>query len=53
MKMDGRDSAEYQIWEIEGHNGHFGISFKSQNAKIANSASSPQINQGKNVGTRF
>ena len=23
MKMDGRDSAEYQIWEIKGHKGHF------------------------------
>ena len=22
MKMDGRDSAEYQIWEIKGRNGH-------------------------------
>ena len=24
MKMDGRDSVEYQIWEMKGHNGHFG-----------------------------
>ena len=23
MKMDGRDSAEYQIWEIKGYKGHF------------------------------
>ena len=23
MKMDGRDSAECQIWEIKGHKGHF------------------------------
>ena len=22
MKMDGRNSAEYQIWEIKGHNVH-------------------------------
>ena len=22
MKMDGRDSAEYQNWEKKGHNGH-------------------------------
>ena len=22
MKMDCRDSAEYQIWEMKGHNGH-------------------------------
>ena len=25
MKMDGRDSAEYQIWEIKGHNRYFVI----------------------------
>ena len=25
VKMDGRDSAKYQIWEIKGHNGHFEI----------------------------
>ena len=24
MKMDGRDSAECQNWEMKGHNGHFG-----------------------------
>ena len=23
MKMDGRDSAEYQNWEKKGHKGHF------------------------------
>ena len=22
MKMDGRDTAEYQNWEKKGHNGH-------------------------------
>ena len=22
MKMDDRDSAEYKIWEMKGHNGH-------------------------------
>ena len=22
MKMEGRDSAEYQNWEMKGHNGH-------------------------------
>ena len=25
MKMDDRDSAECQNWEMKGHNGHFGI----------------------------
>ena len=24
MKMSGRDSVEYQIWEIKGHKGHLG-----------------------------
>ena len=24
MKIDGRNSVEYQIWEIKGHNRHFG-----------------------------
>ena len=33
MKMDGRDSAEYQIWEIKGHKGHFG-KFKSLEDEI-------------------
>ena len=23
MKMDGRDRAECQNWEMKGHNGHF------------------------------
>ena len=25
MKMDGRDSAEYQIWVMKGHYGHLEI----------------------------
>ena len=25
MKMDGRDSVEYQNWEKKGHNGHFRV----------------------------
>ena len=25
MKMDGRDNAECQNWEMKGHNSHFGI----------------------------
>ena len=25
MKMDGRDSAECQNWEMKGRNGHYGI----------------------------
>ena len=34
MKMDGRDSAEYQIWEMEGHNGHFWKRIKSLQDKM-------------------
>ena len=29
MKMNGRDSAECQNWEMEGHNDHFWKRFKS------------------------
>ena len=25
MKMNSRDSAECQNWEMKGHNGHYGI----------------------------
>ena len=38
MKMDGRDSAEYQNWLMKGHNRQFDFDFKSQDDKIANSA---------------
>ena len=41
MKMDGRDSAEYNIWVMKGNNGHLEFDFKSQSDKIGNSASSP------------
>ena len=37
MKMDGRDSAEYQIWEKRDIMVIMGFDFKSLNAKIANS----------------
>ena len=36
MKMNGRDSAECQNWEMEGHNGHFWKRFKSQHDKLVN-----------------
>ena len=37
MKIDGRDSAEYQIWEMKGRNGHFWKRFKSLKDEITNS----------------
>ena len=49
MKMDGRDSAEYQIWEMKGHNRHFGICFKSQSDKIGNRAFFSKLKVCKNV----
>ena len=52
MKMNGRDGAEYQIWEMKGHNGHFGKVFKSLNDKIVNSASSPSLSQKKKKNVR-
>ena len=38
MKMDGRDSAEYQIWEKRDKIGIIGFDFKSQSDKIVYSA---------------
>ena len=47
MKMDGRDSAEYQIWEKRDIMVIFKFDFKSLNDKIVNSASSPSLSQPK------
>ena len=41
MKIDGRDRAECQNWEMKGRNGHYGILFKSLKDKTWNSAFSP------------
>ena len=41
MKMDGRDSAEYQIWLKRDIMVIMGFDFKSLKDKIANSSSSP------------
>ena len=37
MKMDNRDSAECQNWEIKGRSGHFWKRFKSLKDEIVNS----------------
>ena len=47
MKMDDRDSAEYQIWEKRDIMVIFKFDFKSLNDKIVNSASSPSLSQPK------
>ena len=41
MKMDGRDSAEYQIWEKKDIIGILDFDFKSQSDKIVYSVVSP------------
>ena len=33
MKMDSRDSAEYQNWEMKGHNGHLEKSLVTKGQK--------------------
>ena len=53
MKMDGRDSAEYQIWEYKDIMVIFKFDFKSLKDKIVNSSSSPSLSQKKNVGVIF
>ena len=45
MKMDGRDSAEFQNWEKMDITVIFRKVFKSLNDKIVNSASSPSLNK--------
>ena len=50
MKMDGRDSAEYQIWEMKGYNGHFEICLiKSLKDKRSIVTCLLQKAKGKNV----
>ena len=34
MKMGGRDSAEYQIWVMKGHNGHLEIYLSHKKTKM-------------------
>ena len=47
VKMDGRDSAENQIWEKRDIMVIKKFEFKSHEDKIANSDSSPSFNQRK------
>ena len=53
MKMDGRDSAENQIWEKRDIMVIKEFEFKSQEDKIANSSSSPSFNQRQKRGEAF
>ena len=49
MEMDGRGSAEYQIWEKRDILGILAFDFKSLEAKLANSDPSPSFSQAKTV----
>ena len=49
MKMDGRDSVEYQIWEKKDIIGILDFDFKSQSDKIVYSVVSPIQKETKNV----
>ena len=53
MKMDGRDSAEYQIWEKRDIMVIFKFDFKSLDDKIVNSAVSFLKTQAKKRGNHF
>ena len=53
MKMDGRDSAENQIWEKRDIMVIKEFEFKSHEDKIANNASSPSFNQRQKRGEAF
>ena len=53
IKMDGRDSAENQIREKRDIMVIKEFEFKSQEDKIANSASSPSFNQRQKRGEAF
>ena len=49
MKIDGRDSAEFQFWEKRDIMVIIEFDFKLLKDKIANSASSPSKDQEQNV----
>ena len=53
MKMDGRDSAEYQIWEKRDIMVIFKFDFKSLDDKIVNSAVSLLKTQAKKCENHF
>ena len=49
MKMDGRDSAEYQNWEKKDINDIIGFDLNDNNAKIVNSIISYKLKMSQNV----
>ena len=49
MEMDGRGSAEYQIWYKRDIMGIMRFDFKSLDAKLENSAHLSHFKQAKNV----
>ena len=49
MKMDGRDSAECQNWEMNSMNDIIGFDLNDNNAKLVNSIISSNVKRSKNV----
>ena len=49
MKMDGRDSVEYQNWEKKDINDIIGFDLNDNNAKIVNSIISYKLKMSQNV----
>ena len=49
MKMDGRDSVEYQNWEKKDINDIIGFDLNDNNAKIVNSIISYNLKMSQNV----
>ena len=49
MKMDDRDSAEYQNWENKDINGIIGFDLNDNNAKIVNSIISYKLKMRQNM----
>ena len=47
MKMDGRDSAEYQNWEKKDIDGIIGFDLNDNNAKLVNSIHLLKLKRGK------
>ena len=50
MKMNGQDSAEYQIWVMKGHNSHLEVCLSHKKTKNGNSDLSSPTKIRKNVG---
>ena len=49
MKMDGRDSAEYRIWVMKGHNGHLEVCLSHKKTKMGIVTCLLKFKRGENM----